>query len=193
MVVSDSFDVFVFDLDGVLIDSFDLMLKSLRNLKIKYNLTFNENNIFELQGLPLHEVFEKMGIDQKYKSDYVNFARNNLSQIKLFSNVQDVLKGLAMRKKNMYIHTGKDISRTKQILKHYQIAEYFNDVFCSDGPHEPKPSTQVLNLIKAKYPNKNIVFFGDSVYDYLASKVDGVNFFLINAKIEISNYFQELL
>ena len=101
--------IFLFDLDGVLIDSKKNMQLSWNELSVKNNINVPFSNYFRLNGLPFIQILKKLKIKQKYfKNIEYDFKINsikNLKYIKIHKGVLKTLKILKKKKKNCgYTH-----------------------------------------------------------------------------------------
>tara|TARA_B100000965_G_scaffold164206_2_gene136723 strand:+ start:20690 stop:21310 length:621 start_codon:yes stop_codon:yes gene_type:complete len=161
----------IFDLDGVLIDSKNTMKVALQltSKEIGIKLLFSEYEKY--LGLPFEEIMKKMGIKKnvnKIKKIYNFHASKTLKKIKINKNYLKVLKKLK-KKYYLTIFTSKNRSRTKIILDKIKI---FDFIITAEDVKYGKPNPEGINKIIKKFKVKkiNVLFIGDSIFDYKASK-----------------------
>ena len=167
----------IFDLDGVLIDSLDNMKIALKKTSLLLNIKLDFEVYKKHLGLPFKKIIQKMGIKNdidKIKSNYSFFSKKNLSKIKI---KKKHLSELNYLKKNykFAVFTSKDKSRTRVILKQYKFFKY---VVTSDDVIKGKPHPEGLIKILNKTNNKKkeVIYIGDSIYDYKAAKRLGIKY-----------------
>ena len=171
--------VYLFDLDGVLIDSKKNMELSWRAVAKKYSLNINFKNYFLHIGLPFFKILSKLKIKKhlykKISNDYKFNSIKNINHIKLHKGVKKNFFFIKKKKKIIGILTSKEKSRTIKILKKFNIKT--NILMCPKNNMRGKPDPKQINeLVKKKNISKNkVVFIGDMAVDKLTAK---------NAKID---------
>src|SRR5690625_3379503 len=100
----------LFDLDGTILDSNELIIKSFEYTFKKYNFTFTEEELKEFNGPPLIDTFAK--INPGYEEEMVKVYREHNHDIheqyvKLFPNVIETIEELQKNDINMGIVTAK--------------------------------------------------------------------------------------
>ena len=172
--------LYLFDLDGVIIDSRKNMESSwnLVNKKFKLDITFEK--YFSLIGRDFKEILRKLKIKNKNLDDiektFKNASLKNFNEYKLYPKVKVVLRSLTKKKIKIGIVTSKDCIRKKKILKKFSLK--FNEVRCSNGklPGKPKPDKILSILEKLKIKKANTVYIGDMMVDKKTSKNAGVEY-----------------
>ena len=172
--------LYLFDLDGVIIDSRKNMESSwnLVNKKFKLDITFEK--YFSLIGRDFKEILRKLKIKNKNLDDiektFKNASLKNFNEYKLYPKVKVVLRSLTKKKIKIGIVTSKDCIRTKKILKKFSLK--FNEVRCSNGklPGKPKPDKILSILEKLKIKKTNTVYIGDMMVDKKTAKNAGVEY-----------------
>ncbi len=171
--------IFLFDLDGVLIDSKKNMQVTWNIIEKKYKLQVPFKNYFKLIGLPFFSIINNLKIKQnlhaKLAQDFKKNSIKNLKYIKLFKNVKKIFRQLKSKKKIVGILTSKEKSRTILILKKNKIK--VDILLCPTRNLIGKPSPKQINdtIKKFKITKKEIVYIGDMRVDKLTAK---------NAKID---------
>lgn len=168
----------IFDFDGVIINSHDIQIKALTE---SFKAFFGEgippyDDFFKLSGDSLKNIFTKLGLPLEMIPIYQKISRENISLIKLHEGMIELLKKLNELEYNCALCTGKDRSRTIEILKHYNIEQYFKIVVCSDDVTNPKPHPESLFLIMEGLDAtpENTVMVGDGINDIISTKHAGI-------------------
>lgn len=161
--------VYIFDLDGVLINSIPNMNYAFRNACKDFNKKLNFSDYKKFLGLPFEEIMKNIKFDgniEKFKKKYNKYSIEKIDKLKINSKL---LKEL-IKLKNFFfltIFTSKDRARTNKIIKKYKL---FDFIVSSDDVSKGKPHPEGINIIKKKFKHSTeFVFFGDSKYDYFAS------------------------
>ncbi len=165
----------IFDLDGVLINSINNMRMSLKETANYHNLKLNFKIYKKNLGLPFEKIMSNMGIKkniQDLKKSYIYFSRKNISKIKISKkNLLD----LKFLKKRFYlcIYTSKDRSRSVKITNKYKLFDY---LLTSDDVKKGKPDPEGIKKIMKKFKTnkENVLYVGDSLYDYKCAKKAGI-------------------
>ena len=152
--------IYLFDLDGVLINSKINMRISWKEVNKKFKLNISFDKYFSLIGKDFKEILKDLNIKNKYNEINKCFKTNslkNFNKIKLYPKVRNTLS--LLRKKNIKIGivTSKDCYRTRKVLKKFSI---FPDIIeCSDGklPGKPNPD-KILRILKKFKIKKKMLF-----------------------------------
>jgi phosphoglycolate phosphatase len=171
--------MFLFDLDGVLIDSKKNMKFSWQDLIKKHKIKVPFNKYFSLIGAPFLKILEKLNIENSnYKiieKDYKKNSNRYMNLIRIHKGVKKTINTLKQKKKYVGILTSKEKSRTLKILKKYNIN--VDVVLCPYKNLIGKPNPKQINDLskKTKISKNQIVFIGDMKIDKITAK---------NAKID---------
>jgi len=167
----------IFDLDGVLIDSISNMRAALKMTSLSLKIKLEFSSYIKYLGLPFEIIMKKMGIKKdikKIKAKYSNFSKKTLYKIKIKKKHLLELKHLK-KNYNFAVFTSKDKLRSKIILQKYKFFKY---IVTSDDVSKGKPHPEGLIKILKKTKNKKneVIYVGDSIYDYKASKNFGIKY-----------------
>ena len=134
--------------------------------KIKfYHRNYLNKKITDDELQVLLDRFSDIVIDGVIKSPYVdgvyNYIKNSSKKYKLF------------------ISTATPTGEIKKIIKEKKIEKYFTEIFGS-----PSKKTTHIDIIMKKYGFKtdDLVFYGDSITDFLAAQEKKIKFILIENK-----------
>ena len=171
--------LFVFDLDGVLIDSKPNMKFAWNMVRKKFNIKAQFDQYFQHIGIPFSDILSKLDINQKQNEIEEYFILNSLlkiDEIQPFPNVVTTLKKLKKNDKKIGVLTSKDIMRTKKIIKKLNLV--IDIVMCPEKNKPGKPNPFQFNEIleKNSINKKDAVYIGDMYVDYLTAQNADVEF-----------------
>ncbi|HMC54229.1 MAG TPA: HAD-IA family hydrolase [Gemmatimonadaceae bacterium] len=172
----------LFDLDGTLIDSIELILKS-ANHAFQGRAGHVPSDAEWLQGIgiPLTTMF------RRYAHDDVDIAAliakyreyqlaNHDRLVRCYDDVVDTLDELKRRGHPLAVVTSKTGWLAKRGLDHVGLGQHFEIIVGCDtcDRHKPDPGPVLYALDKLGYAPHDAVFVGDSVYDMQAGNAAGV-------------------
>ncbi|MCI8610499.1 MAG: HAD family hydrolase [Dorea sp.] len=164
----------IFDFDGVIINSHDVQIKALTE---SFKAICGEgappyDDFFRLSGDSLKNIFTQLGLPLEMVPIYQMVSKENIALIKMHEGMLALLKELNDAGYFCALCTGKDRSRTIEILKHFNIEQYFKAVICSDDVTNPKPHPESLFIIMENLGAlpENTVMVGDGINDIWAAK-----------------------
>ncbi|MDA1764000.1 HAD family hydrolase [Bacillus cereus] len=174
----EKYELFIFDFDGTIIDSKEVMKKALlycydkHKPKEKPDFTL----FFSMMGDSLNNILSRMGLPTEATEDYKRISIENQGAVKMIPKMKEVIDYLYNSNKKMAIYTGKDRKRTLSILDDLNILNYFDFVVASDDVDRPKPSPDgVYSILKStKTKNEKAILIGDSLYDIQSAKAAGI-------------------
>jgi len=169
----------IFDLDGVLINSKLNMYYSWNKTKKIHLIKKSFKTYFSNIGTPFEKILDKLNVKKNQNAIYKTYQKESLNyfnKIKLYKNVLLTLKQLRLKKHKLAIVTSKDLSRTKRIVKRFNLKF---DLICSPMSNlRGKPYPDQINYVikKLKFSKKNTYYIGDMLVDYKASKNANIQF-----------------
>ena len=173
---------FLFDLDGTLIDSIDLILRSYRHtLKTHRGIEPPDEIWMEGLGTPLWVQFRHWTEDpaeiQAMVATYRDYnLANHDAMVRPYEGVADEVLRLKARGKTLGLVTSKMRSGALRGLKLLGLTETFDAIVGSDEVKNPKPHPEpverALELLGA--PASTAVFIGDSRHDIECGRAAGV-------------------
>lgn len=169
----------LFDLDGTIIDSNELIINSFEYTFKQYNHVLTREELIQFNGPPLRETFENVDFDradEMIKTYQAHNFENHKEYIQLFPNVIETIKRL----KDNNIAIGIVSSKThKGILLGLELTglrSYFETIVGIDDVVHPKPHPEsvvkAMNELDGKIPSTIIV--GDNYHDIQAGKNAGI-------------------
>lgn len=176
--------VILFDLDGTLIDSTDAIVETFQYVFAKkgFDVKVDDYQIKKLIGYPLDIMFQDLGVEQKYATEFVDeyksrYRKISCAQTLLLKNAQKSLI-LASSFARLGIVTTKTALYTKPLLEHLKINHFFECLIGREHVENPKPHPEPINKaidemgLNLKY--NDIYMIGDTKLDLIASNNAGI-------------------
>jgi AHBA synthesis associated protein len=168
----------VFDLDGVLVDSFQVMRKA---FTIAYAEVVGEGTPpFEEYNRHLGRYFPDimriMGLPMEMETPFVRESYRLAREVTVFEGVEPTLRELRSQGIRTAVATGKTGARARALLAELGILNLFDHVIGSDEVRKPKPAPDIVRkAIKLlKIPAEEAMMIGDAVTDLTSAKGAGV-------------------
>lgn len=173
------FDGFIFDVDGTLTSTNQLIFDSFNFIAKKYlNRKFTDEEIVAMFG-PTEDVILKKWCEDKFveaRTEYYKYYSDNHWKAKLYPGINDILDYLKNKKFPLGIFTGKGREATMITLKKLGVDHYFDLIVTGDDVANHKPSADgILKFVNHfKLKKERVLMIGDSVSDVKASKEAGI-------------------
>lgn len=197
-----NYDVYIFDCDGVILDSNALKIHAMREALSA--LPFSEESISEcvnyfsknfgksrfhhieyfLEYILDVEESNKISIEKKILADFSEQCKKLYLTAELTPNFLTFIKSLPGRK---YVASGSEESELRDVFKIRGLDQYFIEVYGS-----PTKKSELVKNIKKMGPNLNIVMIGDAVSDFEASKINHIDFYCYIPYSNVIEKMQEL-
>ncbi len=175
--VFEKYKLFIFDFDGVIINSIPLMEASFDYARTQLGLHVVFSEFLKRQGLPIDRIIDQMKLPAAFKRLYLDYSTENMAQIGLYPKVHEVLRFLQDKAKIISLYTGKDLVRTRMISEQFNISQYFDFTLtgCADIPGKPNGDGIALLLQLFKQKKSSSIMIGDSVNDYISARQAGID------------------
>jgi AHBA synthesis associated protein len=168
------FRAVVFDLDGVLVDSFAVMREA---FTIAYaevvgpgEAPFEEYNRHLGRYFP--DIMKIMGLPLEMEEPFVRESYRLAHKVVVFDGVVEVLRALRRRGLGLAVATGKSGPRARSLLDGLGMLPMFDHVIGSDEVARPKPAPDIvlraLDLLGVQ--PENAVMVGDAVTDLASAR-----------------------
>lgn len=173
------FDGFIFDIDGTLTSTNQLIFDSFNLIAKKYlNKTFTDDEIISMFGPPENDILKRL-CGENYESarkDYFTYYSKNHWKAELYSGIKEILEHLKSKNYPIGIFTGKGRDASLITLKKLGVDHYFDLIVTGDDVENHKPSPEgILKFINHfKLNPDRVLMIGDSVSDVIASKGAGI-------------------
>lgn len=181
--------VFIWDLDGTLLDSYEIIVNSLYVTYLEKGVTLDKRYIHtEIIRTSVSDFIMKMEKEYgvpfdalKDRYSYIN-SQEKLN-IKATKHAHEILKYLKDNGVTNYVYTHRGKS-TREILKNIGLIDYFDDIVNSQNGFERKPNPEALNYLVNKYhlDKNNTYYVGDRSIDIECANNAGVKGVLLLPK-----------
>ena len=169
---------YIFDLDGVLIDSKKMMSHAWTKCQLEHNLDQPFSEYFKHIGKPFRDIMKELGIKNSdaVKNTYDKASMQLMDEFLVFyPGVEDTLNKLKKGYK-IAVVTSKTAERTKVILEKLDV-EFDYIVSPKKGLRgKPAPDQILWCLAMINTDPKDAIYVGDMQVDYDASQRAGTGF-----------------
>lgn len=169
------FDAILFDLDGTLTDSGLGITKSAAYALDTLQIDYTGKDLSVFVGPPLRKMFLQFGVQEKDVDQAISIYRSRYTTIGKFENmpyegIEDLLIKLNDLGYQLFVATSKPEGVAKEILEHFHLDQYFKEIAGASLDASRESKSAVISYLLEKYPSKNPIMIGDTVYDVLGSK-----------------------
>jgi len=173
---------YLFDLDGTLIDSVELILRSYRHTAQIHLGTVPPDEVWLAGiGTPLRRQLEGLSADRDVVDAMMDTYReyNRLHHDDLiaeFPGMREAIDSLHRRRANLGVVTSKLGKSARRGLAVCGLAEAFSVIVAADDVdrHKPDPAPVLLALERLGADAEETIFIGDSPHDLAAGRAAGV-------------------
>ncbi|MBM7690551.1 hypothetical protein BCR24_15785 [Enterococcus ureilyticus] len=163
---------FIWDLDGTILDSYKIILKSLEETCLYFDMDFDytsvKKHILKKSVVSfLQEKSSEKKVSYSVMKDYFSEMNSyNASSIKLMNGAKEILNWTRLNDIQNYIYTHKSDTAI-QILKNLNIDSFFEEVVTSSYGFKRKPDSQALDYLIEKYnlDKQKTYYIGDRLID----------------------------
>jgi len=172
----------LFDLDGTLIDSIELILASMRYAFDKCQAPApSDAEWLTGVGTPLRTMFEHYATDVESIDRFIAAYRehqfaNHDRLVRCYDDVPMTVAALKARGHPLAVVTSKTDALARRGLEHVGLANYFDTIVGCDSctRHKPHPEPVLTALNRLGYEPDEALFVGDSVHDIESGNAAGV-------------------
>ena len=173
----------MFDLDGTLVDSEIVILKTFKHVFDKYfpNNNLSVKDCIMFLGPTLKQTFGNYTSNpeqiEEMIQEYVGYYKTiELSLIKPFDKAKETLMNLNKMGIKVVLGTSKFLSSALPSLKFCNLLENFDRLYTLNDVHEPKPEPEIVFKAMEEFNlNANeVMMVGDMPLDILCGKNAGV-------------------
>jgi pyrophosphatase PpaX len=175
-------DTIIFDLDGTLIDTNNIIIRSFRSTFERHfpDVTLTDEQIHSFIGPTLHQTFGDYTNDpfliqemiDSYREFYVEYEVGNFE---IYPDVLEVVNDLKDKGYNLAICTSKFRVAAWPSFTYYHLDDLF-DVFVGlDDVEHAKPHPNAIETVLKQFPgHQKAIMIGDNTGDILAGKHAGI-------------------
>jgi pyrophosphatase PpaX len=177
--MSNKIDTVLFDLDGTLIDTNELIISSfLHTMETYYPGQYGRNDVLPFLGPSLQETFEPMN-PEGYEEMITTYRTYNLANhdllVKGFDGVYETVKTLKENNFKLAIVTTKRSDVVQMGLKLSDLGEFFDVIVALDDVEKPKPDPEpllkALDLLGSS--PETAIMVGDNHHDIVGGQNAG--------------------
>jgi len=182
------YDSYLFDADGTLFDTVDLICTCFDYITDKYaNMTVDRNIIISGIGAPLRsQLITHLDPELDHElilSDYLDYQLSIMEdKITPFPHVAETLAKLKSAGKKLALVTSRRRISLDKILQSTNTAHYFDVLVTPEDTlkhkPEPEPALKAMTLLGAD--RSSTVFTGDAHYDICSGASAGVDTIFVN-------------
>lgn len=195
-----SIDTVLFDFDGTIMDTNDVILMSWQHtFRTLENREEKVEKLVKTFGEPLETTmrrfFPQIPIEESIET-YRSFHRDNFGElIHLFPGMRELLSELKGQGYNLGLVTSRLWQTTLQGLEKYDIREFFDAVVTAEDTthHKPDPEPVQIGLEKLGAEPEHAIMLGDTLFDILCAKNAGVRSVLVSWSLALKGESRESL
>ena len=180
-----SYKLYLFDLDGTLIDSDQMLIETFHELYDNFRPGFKPSDeyIRQFSGPQISETLSKEFPDQSL--DKMLYEYRTRSQrfydiyVRLFPGVMEMFESMSKRGIKFGVITNKHRYATVYSYKLLDLEKFNIFSICADDVKNLKPAPDGIYEAMKHFGIKNkddVIYVGDGTIDYLTAKNAGVNF-----------------
>ena len=174
------FDPAIFDLDGTLVDTVELIVESFRHAtRTVLGRELPDEHILAGVGRPLRVQMERLSrehADELYDVYREYNHRRHDELVRGYEGIDDVLEALHSAGRRLGIVTSKSHDTTQMAFRAVGLAGHFDAVVTAGDTeaHKPDPEPLLLCLEMLGRSSDRAIYVGDSPYDIQAGAAAGM-------------------
>lgn len=173
--------VFIWDLDGTLLDSYGVIVSSLRQTLAEFRIpTEAEAVLREVKDGSVSAFLRRIAADaglpyQHLKERYSAVSGGRVLEIPAMPHGEDILSALTVLGAVHFVYTHRGAT-TAPVLAHLHFTHYFQEVVTSlNGfPRKPAPDALLYLMEKYRLERDRVFYVGDRTLDMECAKNAGV-------------------
>ena len=163
---------FIWDLDGTLIDSYEIIVDSLYQIYKEKGFDIDKQEILrdcinESVSYFITKMETRFGVPfDDLKDRYSVISHNAKDKIKAMTHAKEILKFIKDNHIPNYVFTHRGVT-TESVLKNIGIYKYFDEIVNSQHGFKRKPDPEAINYLIDKYhlDKNNTYYVGDRPMD----------------------------
>lgn len=170
----------IFDIDGTLTSTNELIFASFNHVTKKYlNKEYTPEELIALFGPTEEHIIRELTGErfEEARRDYFSYYRNNHSELAdIYPGMREILQEVKKRGIPVAIFTGKGREAATITLKMLGIIDYFDLIVTGDDVlrHKPAPEGIQLFIDKYKLIKEEVLLIGDAPADIKAARAAGI-------------------
>lgn len=179
--------LFIFDFDGVIVDSVESLYGVYLDFLKEFGIDGNKEEFNLLNGPKLTEIVSYLKKKYSIKNDEVellNTYGEMLSSIyknsKLIDGIEEILNLAKVNNIKIALASSSKKEEIESVLNTYKLDVFFNFIITGDDVEIAKPSPEIYNAVKNKYPKHDYFVIEDSENGVKAAISAGMKTILYN-------------
>jgi HAD superfamily hydrolase (TIGR01509 family) len=175
-----NFDGILFDIDGTLTSTNELIFASFNHVAKKYlNKSYTPEELIALFGPPEDEILKEL-TGEKYNEahfDYFDFYNKNHEALAdIYPGIKEILNDIKKAQIPLGVFTGKGRKAASITLKTLGLYDYFDMIVTGDDVkrHKPNPEGIVMFVEKFNLDKSRVLLVGDAPADIKAARGAGI-------------------
>jgi pyrophosphatase PpaX len=187
------YDCVLFDLDGTLLNSNNLIIESFKHTLITHlNLQVEEKELYQYFGEPLRTTlarYDAENLESLLHTYRMHYADNHDRLATVFPRVQEVVNELHNHKIIMGVVTSKLRAGALKGIELTGIAGYMKTIVAYEDTehHKPDPAPVLTALSALNHSGEKALFVGDSPFDWLCAKNAGITSVGVSWSVHLGN------
>jgi 2-hydroxy-3-keto-5-methylthiopentenyl-1-phosphate phosphatase len=176
----------IFDLDGTIVDGFDIIYESFNHSLVKLGLKpVPTHKIRKVIGPALSEGFRCLVpdylVDDGVREYRAYYRERYLERNELFAGMRETLAMLKDSGILVGMITNKKGIFAEELLEYLKLAKYFDFIRGAEEGYLPKPDGAMIDAVAAQYnlEKSEIIYVGDSSIDGSFARNSGVDFIAV--------------
>ena len=174
-----SFDTYIFDLDGTLVDSLHQIERSLDKTRVHFGFKKTPTGqVFTNLGQPIRQLFSDLEMSQSKQDEFITFFRRDLAKEisisnQLFSSVLELIELIRNCDIRIAVATSKPTYLANRVIDNSEIRGMIDFIQGTDD-FLAKPNPEVIHRCIEALKSKNAIMIGDRTEDVLAASAAGI-------------------
>lgn len=177
--MSPGYDPVIFDLDGTVVDTVDLIRSSFRHAsEVVLGRALPDEVLMAHVGQPLME--QMVLLSPEHAQELYDAYRDHNHRvhdelIREYEGVEEALAGLKEAGKRLALVTSKSAYTTEMAFRAVGLHRYFDVIVTADDTteHKPRPTPILLALERLGAGPEGAIYVGDSPFDVEAGRAAG--------------------
>lgn len=176
----------LFDLDGTLTEPEEGITKSIQYALHKMGIEEKDRkSLCRFIGPPLIPAFcKEYGMSEQESRQALYYYRERFCTVGMFENevydgIPELLHDLKRAEKTLLVATTKPTPQAEEILKHFNLAQYFDGIAGSNLDETRTDKAEVIEYALSLAPpaeRQAVCMIGDRMYDAAGAMKNGISF-----------------
>lgn len=172
----------IFDVDGTIIDTEYVVLKSLQEtLSKEEGIEKDWNELHAIFGVPGRRALERLGANniENIMKIWTEKQKEHYDEVTIFDGMEETLEKIYNSGIPMGVVTSKTNETVEAGFTPFGLNSYFKDITTASDTKKHKPEADPLlhcleNMNETSI--KETLYIGDSIFDYKSAKAAGMKF-----------------